>query len=224
MADSINVAMLGASGRMGRSIIPLIAGDPSDLRLSGALVAPGDNAIGQDAGSFAGIGTAWPSQSPTIRGAPWPGPASPSISRWPKPSIRNARALPRTGRADGHRHHRAQRRAACGARGDRARSAGRARSQHEPRRQRAVQAGGTRGAGARGRAVRRRDLRGAPPPQGRRAERHGAGSRAGRGAGAGRRTGRGRGIRRGTAIPARARSARSGSAWCAAGTSSAITG
>ena len=27
MADSIRVAMLGASGRMGRSIIPLIAGD-----------------------------------------------------------------------------------------------------------------------------------------------------------------------------------------------------
>jgi 4-hydroxy-tetrahydrodipicolinate reductase len=54
MADSISVAMLGASGRMGRSIIPLIAGDASGLRLSGALVARGDDAIGQDAGSFAG--------------------------------------------------------------------------------------------------------------------------------------------------------------------------
>jgi 4-hydroxy-tetrahydrodipicolinate reductase len=54
MADPISVAMLGASGRMGRSIIPLIAGDPNGLRLSGALVARGDDAIGQDAGSYAG--------------------------------------------------------------------------------------------------------------------------------------------------------------------------
>ncbi|MBP8139270.1 MAG: 4-hydroxy-tetrahydrodipicolinate reductase [Burkholderiales bacterium] len=54
MADSISVAMLGASGRMGRSIIPLLAADAGGLRLGGALVAPGDNAIGQDAGSFAG--------------------------------------------------------------------------------------------------------------------------------------------------------------------------
>ena len=53
MAVSISVAMLGASGRMGRNIIPLIAADSSGLRLSGALVAPGDNALGQDAGSFA---------------------------------------------------------------------------------------------------------------------------------------------------------------------------
>jgi len=54
MAIPLNVAMLGASGRMGRSIIPLVAGDSSGLRLSGALVARGDDSIGQDAGSFAG--------------------------------------------------------------------------------------------------------------------------------------------------------------------------
>ncbi len=54
MADSISIAMLGASGRMGRSIIPLLAGDSSGVRLSGALVARGDNATGQDAGTFAG--------------------------------------------------------------------------------------------------------------------------------------------------------------------------
>ena len=54
MADTISVAMLGASGRMGRSIIPLLASDASGVRLSGALVARDDNAIGQDAGSFAG--------------------------------------------------------------------------------------------------------------------------------------------------------------------------
>ena len=54
MPVSLSVAMLGASGRMGRSIIPLIAGDSGGLRLSGALVARDDNAVGQDAGSFAG--------------------------------------------------------------------------------------------------------------------------------------------------------------------------
>jgi 4-hydroxy-tetrahydrodipicolinate reductase len=39
---------------MGRSIIPLIAGDEAALCLSGALVARGDTAVGQDAGAFAG--------------------------------------------------------------------------------------------------------------------------------------------------------------------------
>jgi 4-hydroxy-tetrahydrodipicolinate reductase len=51
---SLNVALLGASGRMGRSIVPLIAADATGLRLSGALAAPGDASIGQDAGVFAG--------------------------------------------------------------------------------------------------------------------------------------------------------------------------
>ncbi len=50
---TLNVAMLGASGRMGRSIIPLLAADPDGLRLSGALAAPDDTAVGQDAGAFA---------------------------------------------------------------------------------------------------------------------------------------------------------------------------
>jgi 4-hydroxy-tetrahydrodipicolinate reductase len=50
----LNVAMLGASGRMGRTIVPLLAG-AADLRLSGALAAPGDTALGQDAGALAGI-------------------------------------------------------------------------------------------------------------------------------------------------------------------------
>ena len=50
----VNVAMLGASGRMGRTIIPLLH-EAADLRLSGALAAPGDTAIGQDAGVLSGI-------------------------------------------------------------------------------------------------------------------------------------------------------------------------
>ena len=53
-SSPLNVAMLGASGRMGRSIIPLLAADATGLRLTGALAAPRDAAIGQDAGSFAG--------------------------------------------------------------------------------------------------------------------------------------------------------------------------
>ena len=52
--EPVNVAMLGASGRMGRTIVPLLAADTSGLRLSGALAAPGDAAVGEDAGSCAG--------------------------------------------------------------------------------------------------------------------------------------------------------------------------
>ena len=37
----LNVAMFGASGRMGRTIVPLVA-ESSDLRLSGALAAAAD--------------------------------------------------------------------------------------------------------------------------------------------------------------------------------------
>jgi 4-hydroxy-tetrahydrodipicolinate reductase len=50
----LKVAMLGASGRMGRTIVPLLAAS-SDLRLSGALAAAQDPAIGQDAGPLAGL-------------------------------------------------------------------------------------------------------------------------------------------------------------------------
>jgi len=49
----LNVAMLGASGRMGRNIVPLVV-ESTDLRLSGALSAPDDPAIGRDAGVVAG--------------------------------------------------------------------------------------------------------------------------------------------------------------------------
>jgi 4-hydroxy-tetrahydrodipicolinate reductase len=53
-AKTLNIAMLGASGRMGRSIVPLIAADAGGLRLSGALAARDDASIGQDAGVLAG--------------------------------------------------------------------------------------------------------------------------------------------------------------------------
>lgn len=51
----LNIALLGASGRMGRTLVPLIAAS-GDLRLSGALAAAGDAAIGHDAGVLAGTG------------------------------------------------------------------------------------------------------------------------------------------------------------------------
>jgi 4-hydroxy-tetrahydrodipicolinate reductase len=50
----LNVAMLGATGRMGRTLVPLIAADPG-LRLSGALAAADDPHLGQDAGVVAGV-------------------------------------------------------------------------------------------------------------------------------------------------------------------------
>jgi 4-hydroxy-tetrahydrodipicolinate reductase len=49
----LNIAVLGASGRMGRTVVALLA-ESSGLRLSGALAAPGDPAIGCDAGAIAG--------------------------------------------------------------------------------------------------------------------------------------------------------------------------
>ena len=68
----MNVAMLGASGRMGRTIIPLLH-EAADLRLSGALAAQGDPGVGQDAGVLSGMASlAVPvSDDPTValRGA-----------------------------------------------------------------------------------------------------------------------------------------------------------
>ncbi len=49
----LNVALLGASGRMGRTLVPLIF-ESHDLRLSGALAAPDDPHLGHDAGVVAG--------------------------------------------------------------------------------------------------------------------------------------------------------------------------
>jgi 4-hydroxy-tetrahydrodipicolinate reductase len=51
----IRVAVHGAAGRMGRILIRLIA-ESEDLRLAGAVEAPGHAALGQDAGLLAGAG------------------------------------------------------------------------------------------------------------------------------------------------------------------------
>jgi 4-hydroxy-tetrahydrodipicolinate reductase len=49
----LNVALFGASGRMGRTLVPLLL-EGDGLRLSGALAAPEDPTIGHDAGIVAG--------------------------------------------------------------------------------------------------------------------------------------------------------------------------
>lgn len=50
----IRVAMLGASGRMGQSIIGCIT-ESDDFELSGAVTRPDDPVLGQDAGTVAGV-------------------------------------------------------------------------------------------------------------------------------------------------------------------------
>ncbi|MGV7210877.1 4-hydroxy-tetrahydrodipicolinate reductase [Oxalobacteraceae bacterium A2-2] len=54
--SELNIAIAGASGRMGRMLIEAVLAAP-DLRLSGALDRPGTAAIGTDAGAFLGKST-----------------------------------------------------------------------------------------------------------------------------------------------------------------------
>ncbi len=51
--NAMNIAVAGASGRMGRMLIEAIAADP-DARLAGALDIPGAPSIGADAAAFLG--------------------------------------------------------------------------------------------------------------------------------------------------------------------------
>lgn len=52
----IRVAVLGATGRMGRTLCRLVA-DSRDLRVTGAVTEPGHASIGQDIGEFVGLNT-----------------------------------------------------------------------------------------------------------------------------------------------------------------------
>lgn len=52
--QTIKLAIHGAAGRMGRRLVALAAADPK-LRLAGAWESPGHPALGQDAGSLAGV-------------------------------------------------------------------------------------------------------------------------------------------------------------------------
>ncbi len=51
----INIAITGASGRMGRALVQAVSQSES-LRLAGATERPGSNAVGLDAGELAGAG------------------------------------------------------------------------------------------------------------------------------------------------------------------------
>jgi 4-hydroxy-tetrahydrodipicolinate reductase len=48
------IALFGATGRMGRAILPLLARS-DELSLTGALASPGNPAVGKDAGELAGL-------------------------------------------------------------------------------------------------------------------------------------------------------------------------
>ncbi len=52
---SLKVAMHGASGRMGRAVVRLVA-EAADLSLAAAIDAPQSRALGADAGELAGVG------------------------------------------------------------------------------------------------------------------------------------------------------------------------
>ena len=56
-ASTAEIVVAGAAGRMGQRIIACLA-DAADLRLVGALEAPGHPALGRDAGELAGVGKA----------------------------------------------------------------------------------------------------------------------------------------------------------------------
>jgi len=55
MSAATRIAISGAAGRMGRTLVAAVQ-DFDGLRLSGALEAPGNAYLGQDAGMLAGIG------------------------------------------------------------------------------------------------------------------------------------------------------------------------
>ena len=56
-ANTIDVVVAGAAGRMGNRIVACLRDTP-DLRLVAALEAPGHGALGRDAGELAGVGRA----------------------------------------------------------------------------------------------------------------------------------------------------------------------
>lgn len=53
--SALQVAVAGAAGRMGRTLVQACA-EADDVRLSGALEAPGHDSVGMDAGLIAGVG------------------------------------------------------------------------------------------------------------------------------------------------------------------------
>jgi 4-hydroxy-tetrahydrodipicolinate reductase len=54
--DPMKLVVVGASGRMGRTLTKTIAEAPGKARLAGAVERPGAEALGRDAGALAGVG------------------------------------------------------------------------------------------------------------------------------------------------------------------------
>jgi 4-hydroxy-tetrahydrodipicolinate reductase len=54
MADAVPIIVCGAAGRMGQSLVRLVAAEPR-ARLAGAVEVPGHAALGRDAGEVAGL-------------------------------------------------------------------------------------------------------------------------------------------------------------------------
>jgi 4-hydroxy-tetrahydrodipicolinate reductase len=67
---TIPLAIAGAAGRMGRRLIALAAEQPNLFQLAAALDAPNSPAIGQDAGTLAGIAPAGVPISHNLTGSP----------------------------------------------------------------------------------------------------------------------------------------------------------
>ncbi|MEC7141641.1 MAG: 4-hydroxy-tetrahydrodipicolinate reductase, partial [Pseudomonadota bacterium] len=53
---TLNIAIAGAAGRMGRMLIETVTHRGGDMRLSGALEHDGFTQLGADAGALAGVG------------------------------------------------------------------------------------------------------------------------------------------------------------------------
>ncbi len=53
---TINVAVIGAAGRMGRALVRAVSELPDQLRVSGAVASTASKFAGQDAGELAGVG------------------------------------------------------------------------------------------------------------------------------------------------------------------------
>src|SRR5690242_17338410 len=58
MNEQTRIAVLGADGRMGRSLVRAVAARPLEARLAAAVERAGSPSLGQDAGLVAGSGAA----------------------------------------------------------------------------------------------------------------------------------------------------------------------
>ena len=221
MAEGVGIAVVGASGRMGRMLVRAVRRDPGRLaqRRHRAAGQPLDRprprrGDGRRADSASSSRTTRSRSSPAARRSST-SPRPPRRSRTPTLAAQ-ARLVHVIGTTGLERRGHREAGGGGAARGDRA------RRQHERRGQPPDGAGPAGGRGARPR-LRHRDRRDAPPQQGRRPLGHGADARrggGGRAAGQPRRRRRARPRRDHRRARPRARSA---SPACAAATSSAST-